>query len=152
MNTGRPPSESDKYTSKYIDSPVTPLYPFGYGLSYTTFNYKNIRTDKSKISKNDSLTVSVDVTNTGNLVGEEVVQLYIHDRVRSVTPPVKELKGFKKIHLIPGEEKTVKFKITPDMLSFLNKDLKPIIEPGVFDIMIGGNSVDLIKTSFEIIE
>ena len=152
MNTGRPPSESDKYTSKYIDSPVTPLYPFGYGLSYTTFNYKNIRTDKSKISKNDSLTVSVDVTNTGNLVGEEVVQLYIHDRVRSVTPPVKELKGFKKIHLIPGEEKTVKFKIISDMLSFLDKDLKPIIEPGVFDIMIGGNSVDLIKTSFEIIE
>ena len=152
MNTGRPPSKNDKYTSKYIDSPVTPLYPFGYGLSYTTFSYNNIRTDKSKISENDSINVSVDVTNTGGIEGEEVVQLYIHDRVRSVTPPVKELKGFKKIHLIPGEKKTVKFKITPDMLSFLDKDLKPIIEPGVFDIMIGGNSVDLIKTSFEIIE
>ncbi len=149
-NTGRPAEPNDKFTSKYIDSPVTPLYPFGYGLSYTTFNYKNIRIDKSKISKNDSLTVSIDVTNNGNLEGDEVVQLYIHDRVRSITPPVKELKGFKKIHLNTGESKTVKFKITPGMLSFLNKNLQPVIEPGIFDIMIGGNSVDLLLTSFEV--
>jgi beta-glucosidase len=151
-NTGRPANPNDKFTSKYLDSPVTPLYPFGYGLSYTSFSYKNIKVNKSKISKNDSLNVSVDVTNTGKLGGEEVVQLYIHDRVRSVTPPVKELKGFRKIHLNPGETKTVSFKITPGMLTFLNKQLKPVIEPGTFDAMIGGNSVDLISTSFEVEE
>ena len=149
-NTGRPPDPNNKFTSKYIDSPVTPLYPFGYGLSYTTFNYKNIRTDKSEISKNDSLTVSIDLTNIGNLEGDEVVQLYIHDKVRSISPPVKELKGFKKISLKAGESRTVKFRITPGMLSFLDKDLKPVIEPGIFDIMIGGNSVDLLSTSFEV--
>ena len=149
-NTGRPAEPNNRFTSKYIDSPVTPLYPFGYGLSYSTFNYKNIRIDKSIISKNDSLTVSIDVTNTGNLGGDEVVQLYIHDRVRSITPPVKELKGFEKIHLNAGESKTVEFKVTPSMLSFLDLNLKPVIEPGIFDIMIGGNSVDLLSISFEV--
>ncbi len=148
--TGRPANPNDKFTSKYLDSPVTPLFPFGYGLSYTTFNYKNIKTDKAKISRNDSLTVSVDVTNTGNMKGEEVVQLYLHDRVRSVTPPVKELKGFKKIPLNPGETRTIKFNIVPGMLSFLDKNFKPVVEPGTFDIMVGGNSVDLLSTSFEV--
>jgi beta-glucosidase len=119
-------------------------------LSYTTFDYKNIKTDKSKISKNDSLKVSIDITNTGNTAGEEVVQLYIHDEVRSVTPPVEELKGFKKIHLSPGEVKNVKFTITTQMLSFLDEHLNRIIEPGKFDITIGGNSVDVLTASFEI--
>ena len=151
-HTGRPFDAEDKYTSKYLDSPNTPLYPFGYGLSYTTFNYKNIKADKTRINKNDFVTVSVDVTNTGELQGEEVVQLYIQDEFASVTRPVKELKGFQKIYLEPGEIKTVKFRITSDMLSFLNKDLKPVIEPGKFNVMIGGNSIDLISTTFEITE
>ena len=151
-HTGRPFDAEDKYTSKYLDSPNTPLYPFGYGLSYTTFNYKNIKADKTRINKNDFVTVSVDVTNTGELQGEEVVQLYIQDEFASVTRPVKELKGFQKIYLEPGEIKTVKFRITSDMLSFLDKDLKPVIEPGKFNVMIGGNSIDLISTTFEITE
>lgn len=151
-HTGRPFDAEDKYTSKYLDSPNTPLYPFGYGLSYTTFNYKNIKADKTRINKNDFVTVSVDVTNTGELQGEEVVQLYIQDEFASVTRPVKELKGFQKIYLEPGEIKTVKFRITSDMLSFLNKDLKPVIEPGKFNVMIGGNSIDLISISFEVYE
>ncbi|MDO8548614.1 MAG: glycoside hydrolase family 3 C-terminal domain-containing protein, partial [Ignavibacteria bacterium] len=151
-STGRPVIEENKYTSKYLDSPNTPLYPFGYGLSYTTFSYNNIRMDKNRINKNDLVTVSVDVTNTGKLEGEEVVQLYIQDEFASITRPVKELKGFQKINLKPGDTKTVSFKITPDMLSFLDKDLNPIVEPGKFNIMIGGNSVDLITTSFEVTE
>jgi beta-glucosidase len=151
-STGRPIEEDNKFTSKYLDSPNTPLYPFGYGLSYTSFNYKNIRVDKTKIYESDSLTVSVDVTNTGKFEGDEVVQLYIQDVVASVTRPVKELKGFQKINLKSGETRTVAFKVTPDMLSFLDKNLKKIVEPGVFNVMIGGNSVDLISTSIEVIE
>jgi beta-glucosidase len=151
-STGRPFEEDDKYTSKYLDSPNTPLYPFGYGLSYTRFNYKNISVNKTKIDKTDSLTVSVDVTNTGKFEGDEVVQLYIQDVVASVTRPVKELKGFQKINLKSGETRTVAFNVTPDMLSFLDKDLKRIVEPGVFNVMFGGNSVDLISTSIEVIE
>jgi beta-glucosidase len=151
-NTGRPGNEEDHYTSQYLDLPLGPLYPFGYGLSYTTFEYENIKVDKSTIPQNDFVNVSVDVTNTGKLEGEEVVQLYIQDEVASVTRPVKELKGFQKIKLMPGETKTVSFKITQDMLSFLDIDLKPVIEPGKFNVMIGGNSVDVITTSFEVIE
>jgi beta-glucosidase len=151
-STGRPLVEDDKYTSKYLDSPNTPLYSFGYGLSYTTFSYKNILVDKAKIDKNDSVNVSVDLTNTGKYEGDEVVQLYIKDEFASVTKPVKELKGFQKIKLEPGETKTVRFKIIPDMLSFLDKDMNPVVEPGEFTLMIGGNSVDLISTSFEVIE
>ena len=121
-------------------------------MSYTTFEYENIRVDKNKINIKDFLTASVDVTNTGKLEGEEVVQLYIQDEVASVTRPVKELKGFQKIKLKPGETKTVSFEITANMLSFFDKDLLEVIEPGEFKIMISGNSVDLIETSFEVIE
>ncbi|HSP89113.1 MAG TPA: glycoside hydrolase family 3 N-terminal domain-containing protein [Ignavibacteriaceae bacterium] len=151
-STGRPIIEKEKYTSKYLDSPNTPLFPFGYGLSYTTFNYKNIKVDKNQINKNEVVTVSVEVTNTGKVSGEEVIQLYIQDEVASVTRPVKELKGFQKIKLNAGETKTISFKIIPDMLSFLDKDMKPVIETGKFNIMIGGNSVDLVSTSFEVVD
>ena len=112
-STGRPIEEEDKFTSKYLDSPNTPLYPFGFGISYTNFNYKNISVDKIKIVKTDSLTVSVELLNSGKYEGEEVVQLYIQDEVASVTRPVKQLKGFQKINLKPGETRTVIFKITP---------------------------------------
>jgi len=151
-STGRPFEEEDKFTSKYLDSPNTPLYPFGFGLSYTSFSYENIEVDKAIINKNDSLNVSVDVTNIGKFAGNEVVQLYIQDVVASVTRPVKQLKGFEKINLQPGATRTVSFKITTDMLSFLDRDLKSRVEPGRFKVMIGGNSEDLISTSFEVIE
>ncbi|MBK9096666.1 MAG: glycoside hydrolase family 3 C-terminal domain-containing protein [bacterium] len=150
--TGRPIEEEDKFTSKYIDSPNTPLYPFGFGLSYTDFSYKNISVDKTKINKTDSFTVSVELSNTGKYEGEEVAQLYIQDEVAGVTRPVKQLKGFQKINLKPGETRKMSFTISPDMLSFLNKDLRQVIEPGKFNVMIGGNSVDLITTSFEVVE
>jgi beta-glucosidase len=158
-STGRPIIEEKKYTSKYLDSPNTPLYPFGYGLSYTTFTYKNISLDKTTIVNQNPgssgqifTTVSVELTNSGNFEGEEVVQLYIQDEVASVTRPVKELKGFQKIKLNPGESKTVSFNITHDMLSFLDENLIPVVEPGKFKVWIGGNSVNLISTSFEVTE
>jgi beta-glucosidase len=151
-STGRPLVEDDKYTSKYLDSPNTPLYPFGYGLSYTTFSYENIMVDKDKVDKNDSVVVSVDLINTGKYEGEEVVQLYIQDEFARVTRPVKELKGFQKVKLKPDETKTISFKITPDMLSFLDNDMNAVVESGDFTVMIGGNSIDLISISFEVIK
>lgn len=150
MNTGRPPSAEDHYTSKYLDCPVTPLYPFGYGLSYTNFSYSDLQIDKRKISDKDSIIVSVKITNSGSVAGNEIVQLYTHDHYADVTPPVKELKGFEKIYLNPGESKIVKFVIKPAMLAFYNIDMKKVIEPGIYDVMVGKNSDDYLKTSFEI--
>jgi len=151
MNTGRPPSKTDKYTSKYIDSPVSPLYPFGYGLSYTNFKFSDLKVDKEKISVNDSVEVSVKVKNTGKYAGTEIAQLYIRDLVASVTRPVKELKGFKRIFLNPGETKTINFTIVPKSLEFYNIDMKKTIEPGKFNVMVGGNSEDILTNSFEIV-
>lgn len=151
-STGRPIKDEDKFTSRYLDSPNTPLYPFGYGLSYTTFSYSNLRSDKQSISINDNFKVSADISNTGNAEGEEVVQLYIRDEYASVTRPVKELKGFRKMKLKPGETKTVQFDVTPEMLSILNKELKRVVEPGMFTIMVGGNSEDLISLQVEATE
>jgi len=151
-STGRPFDKEDKYTSKYTDSPNTPLYPFGYGLSYTTFSYDPIAVSKNRIKKDESTKVFVKVKNTGKYAGQEVVQLYIRDDFASVTRPVEELKGFKKINLMPGETKQAEFEITPDMLSILDLNLEPVVEPGKFTIYIGSNSVDLISTSIEIVE
>ncbi len=150
-STGRPATDA-KYTSKYLDSPNTPLFPFGYGKSYTTFSYGNIKISKALISINDSVEVSIDITNTGKFAGDEVVQLYIQDETASITLPVKLLKGFKKIKLNPGEKKEISFKITPDMLSFLDIEMKKVVEPGKFKVMIGGNSEDVISISFEVTE
>lgn len=151
MNTGRPPSKTDKYTSKYIDSPVSPLYPFGYGLSYTNFKFSDLNVDKEKISVNNSVEVSVKVKNTGKYAGTEIAQLYIRDLVASVTRPVKELKGFKRIFLNPGKAKTITFTVTPKSLEFYNIDMKKTIEPGKFNVMVGGNSEDVLTNSFEIV-
>ncbi|MEW5798094.1 MAG: beta-glucosidase BglX [Bacteroidota bacterium] len=151
-NTGRPMTASDKYTSRYLDSPNSPLYPFGYGLSYTTFAYSNLKVSSSSIKKNQTITVSVDVENTGIRSGDEVVQLYIRDDVATVTRPVKELKGFKKIPLNPGEKKTVEFTLTPDDLSFYNLEMKKVVEAGTFTLFAGGNSEDCIETKFEVTE
>ncbi len=147
-NTGRPFNKNDKYTSKYLDLPEGPLYPFGYGLSYTKFEYNNIKIKYDTLSSGQNNSVSIDVKNIGKVEGEEVVQLYVHDCTASITRPVQELKAFKKISLKPGESKTVSFNISQDMLSFYGTEMKQIVEPGKFEIMIGGNSDNTIKTSF----
>ena len=142
-NTGRPLQEGqwfEKFRSSYLDVDNEPLYPFGYGLSYTTFQYSDIALSASAMGQDGSITAAVTVTNTGKRDGAEVVQLYIRDLVGSITRPVKELKGFEKIFLKAGESKTVTFKITPELLRFYDYDLKQVAEPGDFDVMIGGDS------------
>jgi beta-glucosidase len=143
--TGRPydGNPDSKFLTHYLDSPNEPLYPFGYGLSYTTFSYGDLKFNKTNLKGNETLTASVTVSNTGKYAGEEVVQLYIHDPVASISRPVKELKGFQKIMLKPGESKEVSFKITPDALRFYNHELKYDWEAGEFEIQVGGNSRDV---------
>ncbi len=142
-NTGRPMSPENKFSSKYLDISNDPLYPFGFGLSYTTFTYGNIRLDNSSMKGNGILIATVTVSNTGKYAGEEVVQLYIQDPVASISRPVKELKDFVKIMLHPGESKEVSLSITPDDLKFYNSDLVYDWEPGDFVIFIGSSSRDL---------
>ncbi|MCB0686606.1 MAG: glycoside hydrolase family 3 C-terminal domain-containing protein [Saprospiraceae bacterium] len=139
-NTGRPMDPDQKYTSKYLDIPNAPLYPFGYGLSYTSFQFSQPSVDKTEINNNDSLHFSITVSNTGSVAGHEVVQLYMRDLVGSITRPVKELKSFKKIYLEPGNSQKVSFTITPDDLKFYNSDLVKIAEPGEFLFGIGNSS------------
>lgn len=127
----------------YIDMSGTPLFPFGYGLSYTTFEYSNLRVTPKRISSSGKVTISLDVTNTGSYKGDEVVQLYIHDVVASVARPVKELKGFKRISLVPGETKKVTFSLSAKQLGFYNANMKFVVEPGEFDVMIGSSSEDI---------
>lgn len=148
-NTGRPEEKGyEKFKTNYLDAPNSPLLPFGYGLSYTTFEYANIKVDKSEINPGEPVRVSVTVTNTGDYDGEEVVQLYLHDVVRSITPPKRELKGFQKIFLKKGESKVVTITLTPDELKFYNGDLNFIAEPGIFEVFVGTNSDADLKTSF----
>jgi beta-glucosidase len=144
-NTGRPLTGKwfAKFQSNYIDVPNDPLYPFGYGLSYTQFEYGNVELSAKQLKGNQTLTVTVPVKNTGKYAGKEVVQLYIRDEVGSITRPVQELKGFNKIELAPGETKNVSFNITPELLKFYNGDLKFDWESGDFQIMIGTNSKDV---------
>jgi beta-glucosidase len=142
-NTGRPMDVNNKFTSKYLDISNDPLYPFGYGLSYTTFEYGDIKLSKSKLKGDEKLTASVTLTNTGKVAGEEVVQLYIQDPVASISRPVKELKNFKKVLLQPGEKKDISIEITINDLKFYNSDLKYDWEPGDFIIYIGTNSRDV---------
>lgn len=147
-NTGRPLGDGkwfEKFRSNYLDVSNDPLYPFGYGLSYTKFTYSDITLSSASLKGDQILTASVTITNSGAVKGKEVVQLYIRDLVGSVTRPVKELKGFQKIELNAGETKTVSFKITPEDLKFYNGDLKYDWEPGEFEIMIGTNSNDVKK-------
>ena len=147
-NTGRALGEGkwfEKFRSNYLDVSNDPVYPFGYGLSYSSFNYSNIKLSNASLKGNQTLIATATITNTGKYEGKEVVQLYIRDVVGSVTRPVKELKGFQKIELKAGESKTVSFSITPEDLKFYNYDLKYDWEPGEFEIMIGGNSKDVTK-------
>ena len=130
----------------------TPLYPFGYGLSYTTYKYSNLRLSASTIGKKDSLKATVTITNTGSRDGVEIAQMYINDCVSSVARPVKELKGFERVALKAGESRDVTFDITPDKLSFYDIDMKKTVEQGEFEVMVGGSSEDaqLLKTKFEV--
>jgi beta-glucosidase len=150
-NTGRPKREGVRYTSQYIDGPNEPLYPFGYGLSYTTFEYSEPSLNKSTIRFGETLEVQVDVENTGERAGEEVVQLYVRDMVGSVTRPVKELKGFEKIFLKPGERKTLVFEIDHEDLAFYTKSMEYKAEPGDFKVFTGTSSEDLKSANFELI-
>ena len=154
-NTGRPLGNNDgkfeKFKSNYIDERNEPLFPFGYGLSYTNFEYSNMKISASKINSNETLKVSVDVSNTGNYDGKEVVQLYIRDVVGSVTRPIKELKGFQKVAIKKGEKQTITFEITQEDLKFYNSDLQFVAEPREFEVFIGGNSDTQLKEKFLLI-
>jgi beta-glucosidase len=143
LNTGRPSNPFNKYSSKYIDVPNLPLFPFGYGLSYTTFDYSEIKLSDNKPYGNVVVSATVEVKNTGNYMGEEVVQLYIADPVASVSRPVKELKGFRKIALNPGESQNVTFEITVDDLKYYDTDLNHSWDEGEFIVFVGTNSRDV---------
>jgi beta-glucosidase len=155
-NTGRPylgaSDPEQKYKSRYTDSDNSPLYEFGYGLSYTTFSYGNLKLSTQKLSPNGKLKVSVDVKNTGNFDGEEVVQLYVKDVVGSVTRPVRELKGFNKTLIKKEETKTIEFELSPDDLRFYNIDMKFVAEPGDFEVFVGGSSNADLKSTFELVK
>jgi beta-glucosidase len=147
-NTGRPFNRNEKYTSKYLDVDNEPLYHFGHGLSYTQFSCSDIQLSDTVIEENSSITASVTITNTGKVTGEEVVQLYIRDLTGSITRPVKELKGFKKIMLQPGESRKVEFIINRDLLKFYNSNLEYVAEQGEFHIFIGESSTTENKSQF----
>lgn len=152
LNTGRPlPEGTDefvKFRSSYLDVPNSPLYPFGYGLTYTTFDYSDLALSSNEMTQDGTITASVKLTNTGKREATETVQLYIRDLVGSVSRPVRELKGFERVTLKPGESRTVKFDITPDMLKFYNFDLVYGNEPGDFDLFIGPNCAQGLKGTF----
>src|SRR5215471_3430021 len=136
----------------YLGSTTQPLFPFGWGLSYSTFKYANLRTTPDSIGPEGSTKVLVDVTNTSSVAGDEVVQMYIRDEVSSVTRPIKELRGFRRITLKPGETTTVEFALGPNELSFLDREMRRVVEPGTFKIMVGGNSVDLTETKLTVVD
>lgn len=138
--------------SHYVDMPATPLFEFGHGLSYTTFTYANLRISPKQIRPAGEVEVSVEVTNTGPREGAEVVQLYLDDVISSVSTPVKELKGFEKVWLKPGETRTVRFRLTPEHLSLLDEHLEPVVEPGLFEVMVGSSSEKIhLRGSFEVV-
>lgn len=151
-NTGRPYTPGVVTSSHYTDIQNGPLYPFGYGLSYTTFEYENPQLSSEKMNPGETITVKVDVTNAGDVAGREVVQLYLRDKVASIARPVQELKGFKLVDLAPGETKTVEFDIDEKMLEFYNASGEWVTEAGEFEVMTGGNSKDVKKADFEFIK
>ena len=151
LNTGRPQQNfGQMWTSGYLDQPSTPAYPFGFGLSYTKFSYSKISMSKSAYKRGETVDVSVTVTNTGDVAGEEVVQLYIRDMSADISRPVKELKGFQKIRLEKGQSKIVSFRLSEKDLSYWNRDLKFKADPGTFKVFVGGNSRDVQEMSFEL--
>jgi beta-glucosidase len=150
-NTGRPPNANNKYTSKYYDLQWTPLYPFGYGLSYTQFHLTNLQLSAQRIRPDGNITVSVEVENSGKRAGDEVAQLYLRDVAASVTRPVKELKGFQRITLRPGEKRRVEFTLTPGHFGFWNHENRFIVEPGDFKVTVGNSSEGGLEAVFTVI-
>jgi beta-glucosidase len=150
-NTGRPPSE-EKFTSKYLDVPVTPLFPFGYGLSYTKFKFSDLKVAVEKADNITQIFASVEVQNIGDRAGDEVVQLYVQDVVASMTRPVKELKRFQRITLQPNEKKKLEFQLNANELGFYNQSMTYMVEPGVFKIWIGNSSVEGLEENLEIMD
>ncbi|GBC83327.1 Beta-glucosidase BoGH3B [bacterium HR10] len=150
--TGRPPDPRNTYTSKYLDEEVTPLFPFGYGLSYTEFRITNLQLSARRLRPTERVTVSVDVENVGPRAGDEVVQLYIRDVAASVTRPVRELKGFQRITLRPGEKRRVTFTLGPEHLGFYNREMRFVVEPGEFRVFVGTSSVGGLEASFEVVQ
>ncbi len=155
-NTGRPlgnkEGKFEKFKSNYMDVPNEPLYPFGFGLSYTKFDYSNLKLSANQLNADSNIEIYVDVTNSGEFDGKEIVQLYIRDLVGSVTRPVKELKGFQKVEIKKGETRTVTFKLTVEDLKFYNYNLDFVAEPGDFDVFVGANSNASLKAQFELVE
>ena len=149
LNTGRPVEKGAdkyrKYASNYLEVRNDPLYPFGYGLTYTSFRYSGLSLSSAAMAADGSVEASVMVSNTGQRDGYEVVQLYIHQQAASVARPVKELRGFQRIHLKAGEQRRVTFCIDREHLQYLDAQGAPVLEPGIFDIMIGGNSDDVLS-------
>ena len=152
MNTGRPPETNNRYTSKYLDVPWTPLFPFGYGMSYTQFQLSNLRLSAKQIRADGQVTVTVDVENTGRRAGDEVVQLYVRDVASSVTRPVRELKGFQRIALKRGERKPVEFRLTSAELGFYNRENHFVVEPGDFKVFVGTSSEGGLESVFTVNE
>jgi beta-glucosidase len=148
-NTGRPAAAGNHYTSKYIDLPWTPLYPFGHGRSYTTFAYANLAVP-AEVRMGDSVVVSVEVANTGARAGDEVAQLYVRDDAASVTRPVRELKAFRRVTLAPGERRTVRFTLRPEQLAFHDAALRKVVEPGAFTVWAGGSSAATLEARFRV--
>jgi beta-glucosidase len=164
-NTGRPPlgdtfvpidkipigawQSSLGNTSHYLDLGYEPQYPFGFGLTYTSFAYANLRVSPQRLTRDQSIEVSADVTNTGSRSGTDVVQLYVRDQVGDVTRPVRELKGFERVALAPGETRRVRFTLSTDDLAFTNQRMQLVTEPGEFDVWIGGSANADLHTTFE---
>jgi beta-glucosidase len=148
--TGRPGVEKQKYTSNYIDVRTTPLFPFGHGLTYTTFRYADLRVSRSEMLGTDSLVVTADLTNSGPRAGTEVAQLYVRDDAASMTRPVRELRGFQRVTLQPGETRTLRFVLRPVDLSLYDRDMRRVVEPGSFTLWIGGSSAATLETRFTV--
>jgi beta-glucosidase len=148
-NTGRPPGEN-RYTSKYVDLPPTPLYPFGYGLGYSRFRYANLKIDPAQAALDGRFAISADITNTGKVAGIETAQLYVRDVLGSLTRPVRELKGFQRLQLEPGETRTVRFDLPVPSLGFHNADLRYVVEPGQFQVWIGPHAAEGLEGHIEV--
>lgn len=149
--TGRPPAEEDPFTSKYIDAPWTPLYVFGHGLSYTTFAYEGLALSATKVGTEESVTARVTMKNTGKRAGAEVAQLYLRDEIGSSTRPVRELRGFERVELAPGESREVTFKLTPADLAVFDARMRRVVEPGWFTVYVGGSSAATLAARFEVV-
>jgi beta-glucosidase len=148
----RAPQTSVGNTSYHLDAGYRPLFPFGHGLSYTNFEYSNLRLDRAVLRIGETLTVSVDLTNAGRVAADEVAQLYVRDLVGNVTRPVRELKGFQRVRLAPGETVTVSFRLGSDDLAFFGRENTRVVEPGEFHLWVGGSSEAGLRAAFDLVD